>query len=108
MGGLAYAVRLAGDYGLETHKKAGHVPSDTHIENVVVKVFPTPKPLLEQFVESITGDEAADMYAKETIRALMMRVQAGDMRSLVQDLINADTSFDANPSRLEIDELRFQ
>ncbi|KAF9916181.1 hypothetical protein BX616_004427 [Lobosporangium transversale] len=107
LGGLSYAVRLAADYGLEAHKEAGHVPSDMKIENVVVKVFPKPKPLLQQAVESLTGDEAADMFTKRKIQAMMMRIWTGDMVGLMHDIGMADSTFLQGPpmrQQLEMDE----
>lgn len=86
LGGLSQAVRLAGDYGLEAHKAAGHLPSAMQVENIVVKVFPKPKPWLQQIVESMTGDEAVDMYAKEKVRSMMMRVVGGDFVGLLQEV----------------------
>ncbi|KAF9585257.1 hypothetical protein BGW38_003181 [Lunasporangiospora selenospora] len=85
MGGIYDSIRLAGQYGLDVHKQKGTVPSDLKISDVVVKVFPSPKPLLQQIVDTMTGDEAKDMYAKEHMRALMMRVWSGDLMGLMQD-----------------------
>ncbi|KAF9172036.1 hypothetical protein BGX21_006448 [Mortierella sp. AD011] len=106
LGGLSYAVRLAGDYGLEAHKNAGHLPSDMKVENIVVKTFPKPKPFLQQFIDSMVGDEAVDMYAKEKIRSMMMRVWTGDMMGLLQELGVVESPFQYGPHQLEIEELR--
>ncbi|KAF9429730.1 hypothetical protein BGZ94_009700 [Podila epigama] len=108
MGGIWTAVRLAGDYGLDMHKKAGSFPSDMEVENVVVKVFPKPKPLVQQMIESMTGDEAVDMYAKEKIRALMMRVWSGDIVGLAHELGFTEGEASSGAHLLEIDEIRVQ
>ncbi|KAF9205344.1 hypothetical protein BGZ59_000522 [Podila verticillata] len=108
MGGISTAIRLAGDYGLEMHKQAGSFPSDMEVENVVTKVFPMPKPWVQKLVESMTGDEAVDMYAKEKIRAMMMRVWSGDMIGLMHEL-GLSESFGHSPAhQLEIGELRMK
>ncbi|KAH7045021.1 peptidase family S49-domain-containing protein [Linnemannia elongata] len=109
LGGLSQAIRLAGDYGLEAHKAAGHLPSDMQVENIVVKVFPKPKPWLQQIVESMTGDEAVDMYAKEKIRAMMMRVWSGDFGGLIQEMGLGEEVFGGSgvgQQRMEIEDLR--
>lgn len=108
MGGISTAIRLAGDYGLEMHKQAGSFPSDMEVENVVTKVFPMPKPWVQKLVESMTGDEAVDMYAKEKMRAMMMRVWSGDMVGLMHE-VGLSESFGHSPAhQLEIDELRMK
>lgn len=108
MGGISTAIRLAGDYGLEMHKQAGSFPSDMEVESVVTKVFPMPKPWVQKLVESMTGDEAVDMYAKEKMRAMMMRVWSGDMIGLMHEL-GLSESFGHSPAhQLEIDELRMK
>ncbi|KAF9106094.1 hypothetical protein BGX29_010556 [Mortierella sp. GBA35] len=108
LGGLSQAIRLAGDYGLEAHKAAGRLPSDMQVENVVVKVFPKPKPWVQQIVESMTGDEAVDMYAKEKVRAMMMRVWTGDMVGLMHELGLSESSFGGGGpgQQLEMEELK--
>lgn len=109
LGGLSQAIRLAGDYGLEAHKAAGHLPSDMQVENIVVKVFPKPKPWLQQIVDSMTGDEAVDMYAKEKVRAMMMKVWSGDFGGLIQEMGLGEEVFGGSgvgQQRLEIDDLR--
>jgi hypothetical protein len=109
LGGLSQAVRLAGDYGLEAHKAAGHLPSDMQVDNIVVKVFPKPKPWVQQIVESITGDEAVDMYAKEKIRSMMMRVMGGDFVGLLQEVGLSEEEVFGNGVRrqvVEIEDLR--
>ncbi|KAF9959545.1 hypothetical protein BGZ72_009380 [Mortierella alpina] len=107
LGGLSYAVRLAGDYGLEAHKSAGHLPSDMQVENVVVKVFPTPKPLLKQLAESMMGDEAMDMYAKEKLRAMVMQLCTGDVVGLMQEVGVDEASFlQSGGLQAEIEDLR--
>ncbi|KAG0308313.1 hypothetical protein BGZ97_000097 [Linnemannia gamsii] len=109
LGGLSQAVRLAGDYGLEAHKAAGHLPSDMQVDNIVVKVFPKPKPWVQQIVESITGDEAVDMYAKEKIRSMMMRVMGGDFVGLLQEVgLSEEEVFGNGVGRqvVEIEDLR--
>ncbi|KAG9065368.1 hypothetical protein KI688_002693 [Linnemannia hyalina] len=109
LGGLSQAVRLAGDYGLEAHKAAGHLPSIVQVENIVVKVFPKPKPWLQQLVESMTGDEAVDMYAKEKVRAMMMKVWSGDFGGLIQEMGLGEEVFGGSgvgQQRLEIEDLR--
>ncbi|KAF9319114.1 hypothetical protein BGZ91_005011 [Linnemannia elongata] len=111
LGGLSQAIRLAGDYGLEAHKAAGHLPSDMQVENIVVKVFPKPKPWLQQIVESMTGDEAVDMYAKEKIRAMMMRVWSGDFGGLIQEMGLGEEVFGGSgvgQQRMEIEDLRVE
>ncbi|KAF9140760.1 hypothetical protein BG015_001521 [Linnemannia schmuckeri] len=109
LGGLSQAIRLAGDYGLEAHKTAGRLPSNMQVENIVVKVFPKPKPWVQQIVESMTGDEAVDMYAKEKIRAMMMRVWSGDMGGLLQEMGLSEEVFGGSgmgQQSLEIEDLR--
>ncbi|KAI1318744.1 hypothetical protein EDD11_005815 [Mortierella claussenii] len=111
LGGVSYAVRLAADYGLEAHKNAGHLPSNMQVENVVVKVFPKPKPILQQIVDSMVGDEAVDMYAKGKIRSMMMRVWAGDMAGFMQELGISDPTFQQGvpfDHQLKIEEIRLQ
>jgi protease-4 len=105
LGGLAYAVRLAGDYGLETHKSAGQLPSDMEVESVIVKVYPKPKPWLQQIVDSMTGDEAVDMYAKQKIQALMTRIWSGDMVGLMQEIGLSESELHHGPSHMEMEEL---
>lgn len=105
LGGLDYAINLAGAYGLETHKNAGQLPSDLEVTNVVVKVFPKPKPLLQQIVDSMTGDEAVDMYAKQTIRAMMTRIWSGDMVGLMQDVGLSESELIPGSHQLEMEEL---
>lgn len=104
LGGLSQAIRLAGDYGLEVHKAAGKVRSNLQVENIVVKTFPRPKPWKQRIVESMTGDEAVDMYAKEKIRSMMMRLWTGDMMGLMYELGLSESSFQQGPGELEIDE----
>ncbi|KAF8938572.1 hypothetical protein BGZ47_008530 [Haplosporangium gracile] len=109
LGGLSQAIRLAGDYGLEAHKTAGRLPSNMQVENIVVKVFPKPKPWLQQIAESMTGDEAVDMYAKEKIRAMMMQAWSGDMGGLLQEMGLSDEVFGRSgmgQQRLEIEDWR--
>lgn len=108
LGGLSQAVRLAGDYGLEAHKVAGKVPSNLQVENIVVKTFPKPKPWMQRIVKSMTGDEAVDMYAKEKIRSMMMRLWTGDMMGLMYELGLSESSFQQGPPELEIEELSVQ
>ncbi|KAF9353591.1 hypothetical protein BGX34_011476 [Mortierella sp. NVP85] len=108
LGGLSQAVRLAGDYGLEVHKASGKVPSNLQVENIVVKTFPKPKPWMKQLVESMVGDEAVDMYAKEKIQSMMIRLWTGDMMGLLYELGLSESSFQHGPQQLEIEELRVQ
>ncbi|KAI8603537.1 peptidase family S49-domain-containing protein [Dissophora ornata] len=108
LGGLSQAVRLAGDYGLEAHKSAGRLPSDMQVENIVVKTYPKPKPWVQQIVESMTGDEAVDMYAKEKMRSLMMRVWSGDMVGLMHEFGLAESSFQQGSHQLEIEGIDLQ
>jgi len=108
LGGLSQAVRLAGDYGLEVHKASGKIPSSLQVENIVVKTFPKPKPWMKQLVESMVGDEAVDMYAKEKIQSMMMRLWTGDMMGLLYELGLSGSSFQHGPQQLEIEELRVQ
>ncbi|KAF9903966.1 hypothetical protein EC991_003184 [Linnemannia zychae] len=110
LGGLSQAIRLAGDYGLEAHKAAGHLPSDMKVDNIVVKVFPKPKPWLQQLVDSMTGDEAVDMYAKEKIRAVMMRIFVGDLGGVLGEFGIGEDAFCLNggigQQRLEIEDMK--
>ncbi|KAF9320269.1 hypothetical protein BG003_006659 [Podila horticola] len=109
MGGISTAIRLAGDFGLEMHKQAGSFPSDLEVENVVTKVYPKPKPWVQQLVESMTGDEAVDMYAKEKVRAMMMQVWSGDMVGLMHELgLSESVGHNSPAHQLEIEELRMK
>ncbi|GJJ68343.1 protease IV [Entomortierella parvispora] len=108
LGGLDSAITLAGAYGLEAHKNAGQLPSDMEVKNVVVKVFPKPKPLLQQIVDSMTGDEAVDMYAKQTIRAVMTRIWSGDMVGLMQEIGLSESEYLPGSNQLEMEELGMQ
>ncbi|KAF9434795.1 hypothetical protein BGZ76_007397 [Entomortierella beljakovae] len=108
LGGLYYAVRLAGDYGLEAHKEAGRVASDLKIESVVVKVFPTPKPWIQQIITSMVGEEAVDMYVKDKVRSMMMQIRTGNMVGLMQELGLSELSESTlpyNPHHLELEDL---
>ncbi|KAG0329862.1 hypothetical protein BGZ99_000091 [Dissophora globulifera] len=108
LGGLSQAVRLAGDYGLEVHKDAGRLPSDMQVENIVVKTFPKPKPWVQLVVESMMGDEAVDMYAKEKLRSMMMRMWTGDMMGLLQEVGLTESAFEQGPWQLEIEDMKVQ
>ncbi|KAF9206603.1 hypothetical protein BGZ49_002168 [Haplosporangium sp. Z 27] len=108
LGGLSFAVRLAGDYGLEAHKNAGHLPSNMQVENIVVKVFPQPKKLIQQLKDSMIGDEAVDMYAKGKIQSMMMQIWTGDMMGLLQELGLTESPFRHSPHQLEIEDLRIE
>ncbi|KAF9971082.1 hypothetical protein BGZ65_010643, partial [Modicella reniformis] len=105
LGGLLYAVHLAGEYGLEVHKAAGLLPSNLQVENIIVKTFPKPKPWMQKIVESMTGDEAIDMYAKEKIWSVMVRLWTGDMTSLMNEL---ESSFQQGSRQLEMEEVSVQ
>ena len=108
LGGLGYAVRLAGDYGLELHKNAGQLPSDMEVESIVVKVFPKSKPWVQQVVESMTGDEAVDMYAKQKIQALMTCIWSGDVVGLMQEVGLSEPDFRQGSPQLEMEEIRMR
>ncbi|KAG0052649.1 hypothetical protein BGZ83_002306 [Gryganskiella cystojenkinii] len=108
LGGLGYAVRLAGDFGLELHKQAGHLASDMEVESIVVKVFPKPKPWVQQVVESMTGDEAVDMYAKQKVQALMTCIWSGDMVGLMQEVGLSEPDFRQGSPQLEMEEIRMR
>ncbi|KAF9922086.1 hypothetical protein FBU30_007820 [Linnemannia zychae] len=108
MGGLSQAVRLAGDIFLETQKAAGRFQSDFQVENIVTKTFPAPKPFLQQIVDSLTGDEAVDMYAKDKIRSIIMRVMSGDVGGLMLELGLGDeiAAGRVGQQQLEIEDLK--
>ncbi|KAG0265543.1 hypothetical protein DFQ27_000550 [Actinomortierella ambigua] len=104
MGGIHDACMLASQIGLEVHKQSGRLPEDFECDNTVIKVFPTPKPLVQQLVESMTGDEAVDMYAKEKIRSLVFQVMRSAFTELLTDFGVSDPSvFMPTQPQLEMD-----
>ncbi|KAG0224459.1 hypothetical protein BGW41_005070 [Actinomortierella wolfii] len=109
MGGIYDACKLASQIGLEVHKQSGRLPEDFECDEMVIKVFPTPKPLVQQLIESMTGDEAVDMFAKERIQSLVFQAMRSAFTELLTDFGVSDLSaFMPTQPQLEMENINVQ